>query len=96
MYVIYELCAYDRYIQDKISFWCDLLTDNERQILEYGQDIEVKLQSKQYLRKFGFKVFNFGLLSIFNRNCIIVTLLYNDNAYSQTCIGVFFSAIYTA
>lgn len=43
VYLIYELCAYDNYIYHQISFWCDLLTDDDRDVLEYGQDLEVML-----------------------------------------------------
>ena len=42
VYLIYELCSYDKYIKDEESFWCDLLDDEQRLVLEYGQDIEVR------------------------------------------------------
>lgn len=45
VYLIYELCAYDKYIHNRTSFWCDLLSDDDRDILEYGQDLEVSVKS---------------------------------------------------
>ena len=41
VYLAYELCAYEKYLYDRVSFWCDLLTDEDRMVLEYGQDLEV-------------------------------------------------------
>jgi len=42
IYLIYELCAYDKYLMNQTSFWCSLLTDEDRLVLEYGSDIEVR------------------------------------------------------
>lgn len=33
---------------NKTSFWCDLLTDAERLVLEYGQDVEVRMFQPLY------------------------------------------------
>lgn len=44
VYQIYELCSYEKYIYEETT-WCDLLTDADRQVLEYGQDIEKYLES---------------------------------------------------
>lgn len=44
VYQIYELCAYEAYIYGE-TMWCDLLTDAERQVLEYGQDLEKYYES---------------------------------------------------
>lgn len=41
VYVIYELCSYDKFILNIESFWCNLLSDEERSVLEYGEDILV-------------------------------------------------------
>ncbi|XP_060586938.1 multiple inositol polyphosphate phosphatase 1-like [Ruditapes philippinarum] len=40
VYQIYELCAYESYIFNDNMTWCKLLTDEDRILLEYGQDIE--------------------------------------------------------
>ena len=34
------MCAYEKYINNN-EFWCSLMTDADRRVLEYGQDLEV-------------------------------------------------------
>lgn len=41
VYIIYKLCAYDKILSGDESFWCDLLTSEQRDVLEYGRDLEV-------------------------------------------------------
>lgn len=45
MFIVYKLCAYDRFIKNEVSFWCDLMTDEDREVLEYGQDIKVHIKT---------------------------------------------------
>ncbi|WAQ96753.1 MINP1-like protein [Mya arenaria] len=47
VYTLYELCAYDQYTLEPPSppFWCRLLSNGDREILEYGQDLEKWLES---------------------------------------------------
>ncbi|XP_053393574.1 multiple inositol polyphosphate phosphatase 1-like [Mercenaria mercenaria] len=44
VYQIYEMCAYETYIFNDMT-WCKLLTDDERKVLEYGQDLEKYYES---------------------------------------------------
>ncbi|KAH3861590.1 multiple inositol polyphosphate phosphatase 1-like [Dreissena polymorpha] len=42
VYTLYDLCAYDQYTlnPNMPPVWCRLLSDAQREVLEYGQDIE--------------------------------------------------------
>ena len=40
VYLLYEMCAYEKYIYNN-SRWCNLMSDADRRVLEYGQDLEV-------------------------------------------------------
>ena len=42
VYLINDICAYDTYTSH-FSHWCELLTDAERLILEYGRDLQVSI-----------------------------------------------------
>lgn len=44
VYQIYEMCAYETYMFTDMT-WCKLLSDEERRVLEYGQDLEKYYES---------------------------------------------------
>ena len=38
--LLYEMCAFEKYIYNRDD-WCSFLTDTDRKIMEYRQDIQV-------------------------------------------------------
>ncbi|KAL4219882.1 PHOsphatase [Mactra antiquata] len=54
VYQIHNLCSYEKYIYNETT-WCNLLTDEERQVMEYSSDLENYYESS-YGHPFNAKI----------------------------------------